>query len=543
VATDLWNIVGTVQEGTFKIEEVIAEGGFAVVYRAHHTAFRADVALKCLKVPGTLSEEGQHEFLEKFREEAELLFRLSSSIPGIVRPLHVGTLGADSKQFVPFIAMEWLSGETLDRVIQNRREQGKAPLNLERTARLLGPAARALERAHKFPGPNGVLSVLHRDLKPENLFVAKVHGEETVKILDFGIGKVKSAATQIAGRLSAQEGQFSAFTPAYAAPEQWVPKRYGQTGTWTDVWGFSLVVLETLLGRTPLDGDAPAIMGAAIDEVERPTPRSFGLEVPEQLERAFARALAVDPTQRYHDVGEFWDVMEAVTGVRTPRVAVAGSSLDSMPPPASPRPEAPAVPVVGKVADARPAAATEIAASPSSKALASAPVPNVPELDLGLPPPASKKAPARAAPRPASSYGDLDDALVPTSAPVSRGRASSRGASSQGGAGMGGIGGFRLDTETPMAGVGLATAPSRAAKSYARRPEPIQASSKVVMDRWSRPLKWLAFALIIVAADYAYTTLTGSPIRIGPARPLWVAGPLVVIALVTMVLSLIHHED
>src|ERR1044071_1457525 len=114
---DLFGIVGTVQGGAFRVDAVVAEGGFTVVYRAYHAAFRADVALKCLKVPGTLSKEGQHAFLEKFRGEAQLLFRLSSGIPAVMRPLHVGTLTHADDRFVPFIALEWLEGYTLDALV------------------------------------------------------------------------------------------------------------------------------------------------------------------------------------------------------------------------------------------------------------------------------------------------------------------------------------------------------------------------------------------------------------------------------------------
>ena len=52
---DVFGLIGTVQAGTFRVEQAVAEGGFGVVYRAHHTAFRAPVALKCLKVPRSLS--------------------------------------------------------------------------------------------------------------------------------------------------------------------------------------------------------------------------------------------------------------------------------------------------------------------------------------------------------------------------------------------------------------------------------------------------------------------------------------------------------
>jgi eukaryotic-like serine/threonine-protein kinase len=391
MAEDVFGIVGSLQAAVFRVERVVAEGGFGVVYRAHHEGFRAAVALKCLKIPGAFTAEQRQQFLQKFQEEGEVLFRLSALIPSVVRPLHVGTLETSKHPFVPFIALEWLDGESLDAVIDRRRNAGKAPLDLSRVTRMMGPVARALECAHRFPGPGGApLSILHRDLKPENLFLAKVHGQETLKILDFGIGKVRSAATQMVGRVSAEQGGLAAFTPTYGAPEQWLPKRYGQTGPWTDVWGFALCAVETLTAKTPLDGDAPAVMAACINEAERPTPLTLGVKLPDRAEAAFRKALAVDPVQRFHDIGAFWDELEACTGQCTPRITAAGASLagDSVPPLA---------------------ADDSLAAGPQSSLLTelertkrAAGVPGFPELTLGLSDaPASKRHVAAAKPAPA----------------------------------------------------------------------------------------------------------------------------------------------
>ncbi len=88
---------------------------------------------------------------------------------------------------------------TLGTLIAERRRARLAPVPLRKLVRLLTPVARALERAHKFSGPDGPVSIVHGDLKPENIFVAQVAGEELVKILDLGIGKLKSAASQNRG--------------------------------------------------------------------------------------------------------------------------------------------------------------------------------------------------------------------------------------------------------------------------------------------------------------------------------------------------------
>src|SRR5450755_2394507 len=324
MAEDVFGIVGSVIAGAYHVEAVVAEGGFGVVYRAHHGGFRAPVALKLLKVPPQSSEQ-QAAFLELFRAEAELLFRLSASLPTVVRPLHVDAFTAFDGSFVPYIVLEWLEGVTLDALIKQRNRDGLAAIPLRKLVRLLTPVARALERAHNFSGPEGFVSIVHRDLKPENIFVAQVAGEEVVKILDFGIGKVKSVASQVAGRMS-QDGQApTAFTPAYGAPEQWAPKHFGQTGPWTDVWGLALCMVETLAARPVIDGDPAAMMGTALDPTRRPTPRTEGVELPDAAEAVFVRALALDPRARQRDARA-----EDGGGVRVERVEVRSRSSGSM---------------------------------------------------------------------------------------------------------------------------------------------------------------------------------------------------------------------
>ncbi len=307
---DVFGIVGKKIAGAYEVDCAVAEGGFAVVYRAHHRGFRADVALKCLKIPQQLTSEQHALFLEQFRREAELLFKLSASIPTVVRPLHVDAFTSRNGEFVPYMVLEWLDGETLDAVMYRRFGNAEGPYTLPEVLDLLTPVARALERAHNFVGPEGPISVVHRDLKPENIFVANVAGQRQVKILDFGIGKAKSVASQVAGKQSQTQAGFSPFTPAYGAPEQWVPKTYGQTGPWTDVYGFALVLVEMLVGHPVMEGDHAAMMGTTLDPQRRPTPRTEGAPLSDAAEAVFAKALALDPRQRYQEAGEFWDALE-----------------------------------------------------------------------------------------------------------------------------------------------------------------------------------------------------------------------------------------
>lgn len=304
MASDVFGIVGSTVAGAFRVEAVVAEGGFAVVYRAYHEGFRAPVALKCLKIPVHMDQKEQDRFERRFGAEAELLFKLSAAIPTVVRPLHVEVVQAPDGTVMPFLALEWLEGETLDAVARRRRREGRPRFALGELVTALAPVARALERAHHFKGTDGPVSIVHCDLKPENIFIARVAGERVVKILDFGIAQAMSTANQVVG--SAADVGAGPFTPAYAAPEQWTPERFGQTGPWTDVWGLALTLVELLAGRPVMDGDNAAMMRTALDPARRPTPRTEGAPVSDAVESVFARALALDPRERYRDVGEFW---------------------------------------------------------------------------------------------------------------------------------------------------------------------------------------------------------------------------------------------
>ncbi|NUP11714.1 MAG: serine/threonine protein kinase [Polyangiaceae bacterium] len=312
---DLFGIVGTTQAEVFKIEEVVAHGGFSVIYRAKHLRFAAPAALKCLKIPPTLTGAEREEFLLKFKKEGELLFRLSSQCPEVVRPLALDAFRLGDGQVVPFIALEWLQGATLKETIVERILASKKPLSLKRAVQLLTPVARALARAHNFPSSEGRLAILHCDLKPDNIFVAKQDGGEVLKIFDFGIAKVRIAATREAGGATLTTGR-NMFTPAYAAPEQWAPDRFGQTGPWTDLFALAITLAEVITQRPALEGSSAAMLTQCLDTARRPTPRTLGLTIDDEIEAIFLRALAVDPRERTRSVEEFWSELEEAVGLQ-----------------------------------------------------------------------------------------------------------------------------------------------------------------------------------------------------------------------------------
>lgn len=315
---DRFLLVGNTIASTFRVDEVVAEGGFGVVYRAYHLHFRAPVALKCLKIPAELSADERKTFLEQFRSEAEIQFRLSASLPNIVRPLHVDAVHTNQGEFVPLMALEWLDGKSFEKLIEERSFLDRPPMSLSEAMDLIGPAAQALDEAHNFESDGETLSVIHRDIKPDNLFVTEINGKKTVKLLDFGISKVRRAASQLAGRISQTDGQ-APFSPAYGAPEQWVPKRFGQTGPWTDVWGLALTLVEIIKGDAVIVGDHQAMMGTSLDPKVRPSPRAEGVQVSDEVESVFLKALAVDPRYRYQSIQSFWEALGAALALDSSR--------------------------------------------------------------------------------------------------------------------------------------------------------------------------------------------------------------------------------
>jgi len=470
---DPFGIAGTVQARVFRVQGAVAEGGFGVVYRAFHDVFRSDVALKCLKVPDTLTPAQRPAFLERFRSEAELLFRLSAALPEVVRPLQFGVL--EAKQFVPFLALEWLEGETLDRFVSNRTDQGKPPLSLTAALELLTPIARVLSRAHHFNDKGEQMAIIHSDIKPENVFLATVHGERVVKILDFGIARVKAETNAIAGRATSQDS-VAAFSPAYAAPEQWHPASFGGTGPWTDVYGLALTLTEVLIGKAPITGDLTSLMGAALAPDWRPTPRTKGAKISDAAEKAFERALAVDPRVRTQSVEAFWTQLDLSIGRSasiTRRNVVDEALLGSIPPP--------------------------------------------PNLELELPVPAPPKPRAAEAPMlqpiqmaPSTPFDDFD-------APAGR---------------------LDLDVAPkPRSSAPQRSRPAPISNAWSPPPPP----SRTLGERFRGPA-WLAFfAVAIGAADVIMLKMTGERLMLGPLRPLYVAGPLAVLAFIMTVMRALEE--
>jgi eukaryotic-like serine/threonine-protein kinase len=325
---DPFGWVGATIDGKFRVEAVVGEGGFGVVYRGQHLGFNEPVAIKCLKLPASLDGPAREKFHATFLEEGRLLHRLSKGTAGIVQALDVGAAVSPSGVWTPYLVLEWLQGLPLDQVLSERRDRGEGGRPVAEAIGFLAPAARALQVAH-------ARGVAHRDIKPANLFLTEIGGARTLKVLDFGIAKVLSTVSSITQALSETGASVKAFTPQYGAPEQF-HRRFGATGPWTDVFALALVVIEVASGRSALEGgDTTQLFIASTDASFRPTLKAAGVDASPAVEAVLAKALAVEPRERYRSAGELWDALEAAAPDAVNAVNNGNRGVASTPTPAT----------------------------------------------------------------------------------------------------------------------------------------------------------------------------------------------------------------
>jgi eukaryotic-like serine/threonine-protein kinase len=251
--------------GKYEVLDVLGRGGMGVVYRARDTKIGRNVAIKTL----TEGFSGNADMLRRFYQEAGHTGNLRH--PNIVIIYDFG-----DEDGLPYIVMEYLDGDPLDRLI---REQ--EPLHLSQKLEIIEQVCSALAYAHS-------LEMIHRDVKPANIVVQH---DGLVKLLDFGIAR--GSEPQIDGAMT-RTGTLVG-TPAYMAPERLQGSPFDGR---SDIFSAGVVLYQLLTGRLPFDAEYPAILHQILEQ-DPPPLGSFLSEYPPQLDQILERSLAKKPADRY----------------------------------------------------------------------------------------------------------------------------------------------------------------------------------------------------------------------------------------------------
>ncbi len=265
--------LGTVLNGTYRLEAVIGTGGMGTVYQARHIHLGTQYAIKSLVPQFT----DNNEAIKRFQREAQIASQLGH--PNIVKVIDFNYDAVG----VPFMVMDLLRGETLRTRLARA---GKLPLR--EALPIVTQLCAGLDAAH-------ARGVVHRDLKPENLFLCE--GTDQVKILDFGISKIKNFNTQLT-RPTAMLG-----TPYYMSPEQAMGNT-AEVGHLSDVWAVGALVFEMLTGQGAFAAENPVAVFYRIVNEPFPEATACGADVPRAVDRVLAKACAKPPAERYQSTGE-----------------------------------------------------------------------------------------------------------------------------------------------------------------------------------------------------------------------------------------------
>jgi serine/threonine protein kinase len=272
--------IGQVLVETYRIERLIAEGGMAAVYEASHLRIPKRFAVKFMK----LGLVNNAEALQRFRREAEIIATLDH--PNIVGLVDYNA----AEDGTPYIVLEYIDGENLGTRLL------RGPLDMRDTMRITDSVAAALQAAHDK-------GIVHRDLKPENIMLSGVGASTKVKVLDFGVAKLRHGPELTAFNVVVG-------TVGFMAPEQ---VSGGAVDARTDQFALANIVYTMLTGQSPFEIDG-AITQQALHILHFEPKDLPG--VPAAFNAALQRAFRKLPAQRFSSVDEFARSLRVAVGKR-----------------------------------------------------------------------------------------------------------------------------------------------------------------------------------------------------------------------------------
>jgi serine/threonine-protein kinase len=269
---------GAVIDEKYRVDGVIGRGGVGLVVAATHLAMSQRVAIKMIRDDVPM----QRELLDRFQKEAQAAAMIKSE--HVARVLDVGRLPTGR----PYIVMELLEGEDLERVLARGALPHTAAVDLTLQA------CEALAEAHRA-------GIVHRDLKPANLFVTRrADGTPLVKVLDFGISKIRPLTAPHAGR--PVETTSIMGSPGYMAPEQMKSTR--DVDARADVWSLGAVLYEMLVGSPAFAGSNMIEILDAIAACDPRPPSRCQAGIPASLDLVLASCLTREPDHRFASVAD-----------------------------------------------------------------------------------------------------------------------------------------------------------------------------------------------------------------------------------------------
>jgi serine/threonine-protein kinase len=268
---------GDTMADRYILERPVAEGGMGSVWRAKHRTLGRSFAIKFLKTAVLGGESLEQRFFREARLAASVQHRF------VVAIVDYGV----TDETVPYMVMEFLQGESLD-----RRAHRGPPLSVRELLRICGEVSLGLEAVHQA-------GVIHRDLKPDNIMLVREADGIIPKLVDFGISRPEVERIDGKKRLT-HPGAFMG-TPWYMSPEQ---ARRAEGDRRSDIYSMGVIIYEALVGQAPFDHpELPALLeavkagGAAPLVSRRP---ELGVELSAIVERA----MALDPAARFDTAAE-----------------------------------------------------------------------------------------------------------------------------------------------------------------------------------------------------------------------------------------------